>query len=458
MTFMITSHKIKIIVYMMIFAYSGITLAQTPKGTEVLNRFQKQFRLLDKLILNKEISAVPATSSIKTISTAVWSQKGYSPAVDSAITSKSLAKISELSAATGLKLTGQTYYRPDEALGIDDDDNAESRYKAKVQAEVRWDFFHSSLYKRKGRVNEVVIGEQIDRENNMKDNRSILLSNIQENIRRQYDKTLAGVLFRHIDNLSLLSDAQEYLLENENISSDQLLNILNEKAECERQLATLDVAADCPKAANLSTPRNVTVTIDTLRLFDEIRRSQYDSRIMQLRMKLLDQQMANTTYMGSTTISPFVRYSYYIRQVQPSSSNVDAGVVFTIPLSRETARKRKTMKAERDLIAAQKESLETRVIDRARMIVDDINRMNRAANGELQRLRELKRYIAMRMKAYNNNRGGYNFLARAKEYNSYFVCWEKLLTFQYQRDCQIANIQEFLADTPISNFCSEVNQ
>lgn len=57
---------------------------------------------------------------------------------------------------------------------------------------------------------------------------------------RQYsDSLMGGVLLQRIRNLNMLSSAYMYLLENENIPSDDLLQILNEKAEAERMFASL---------------------------------------------------------------------------------------------------------------------------------------------------------------------------------------------------------------------------
>ena len=42
-----------------------------------------------------------------------------------------------------------------------------------------------------------------------------------------------------------------------------------------------------------------------------------------------------------------------------------------------------------------------------------------------------------------------------KEYNSYLMCLEKMIEYQYQRDCQIANLTRYLTDEPIVRFCYE---
>lgn len=449
---MLKSRLLFLSCYMLFFAYT--MSAQTAESRLILDRFEENFRKLDSIILGHSLPDREGRPvlSVRTAEGQPVVTGTLTTEVDSALKARSLAKLGELAATTGLKFTGQTYYRLDEGLGIDDDD-AVSGYKGKVQAEVRWDFFHSGLYNRKGRAGEVALEEEIDRRKYMRESNDRLITGRKEEAQAVYDKAVAGVLLHHIDNLTMLSDAQEYLLGNENISSDQLLTILNEKAESERQLATLSIPpSGYVRAADLSAPENTTIQIDTLRLFEEIRRSNIDTETLRLRMKMLDLQAKNTTYWSTTSISPFVRYSYYVRNDLPNSSNVDAGLSFTLPLSAETGRKRRTMKAERGLLEAEADNLKDRITERARLIVADIERMNRAAEGELQRLKDVKRYISMRVNAYNNRRGGYNLLARAKEYNNYFTCWEKLLEFQYRRENLLTDLQTMLPVTPVEKF------
>lgn len=428
--------------------------SQTEKGSLILSKFEENFKKLDSLILG---SCVPGESGMypATVKQEYLRRQAADRTMaeaDSALKARSAARLSELASVTGLKLTGQTYYRLDEGLGFDDED-AVSGYKGKVQAEIRWDFFHSALYNRKGLAGEVALEEEIDRRKYMKEDNERLINDRKAVALYLYDKALSGVLLHHIDNLRMLGEAQEYLLGNENISSDQLLTILDETAESERKLATLGIPpSEYVKAGSLSAPQNVTIHIDTLRLFNEICRSNIDAGTLELRMKMLDLQAGNTTYWAATTISPFVRYSYYVRNDLPNSSNVDVGLSFTLPISPETGRKRRVMKAEKGLLEVEADNLRDRMRDKARLIVDGIERMNRAAEGELRRLQDIKKYIAMRVNAYNNRRGGYNLLARAKEYNNYFVCWEKMLEFQYQRECLLTDLQVLLSTTPVDRF------
>ena len=88
-------------------------------------------------------------------------------------------------------------------------------------------------------------------------------------------------------------------------------------------------------------------------------------------------------------------------------------------------------------------------------ILSDIDRLNLSITGEYRRCKDLQNYLTVREEAHTNRIGEYNRLARMKEYNSYLMCLEKMVEFQYQRDCQIANLSRYLTDEPIKMFCYE---
>lgn len=438
------------ILLLLLLGSFSLTYSQTEESKHILTLFDSRFVELDSLIFNPQRG--------------LWDTEGTSPKpdevaqsidrelLDSIVNKRVQAEVSLLKAETGLQLTGQTYYRLDEGYGLDEDD-ALSRYKGKIQAEARWYFLQSSLYKRKGRINELQLKGQIDRLAYEKENLGILIGKQKMAFRLKYDSLLCSVLLHRIQNLSLLSNAQSYLLLNEHISSDELLTILNEKAEAERLLATID--GIYAPSSDLSTPKGVVIQIDTLSLIDYIRQTHTDLSTVQLRMDLLKQQQKNTNYWSSFNIAPFVRYSYYTRPHISNSSNVDAGIVFSLPISSETKRKKGVLRAEQDLLSIEKDRLSERILDDVHLTLLEVERLNRASIGEYNRLVELKSYLTMRSDAYNNRIGEYSRLARIKEYNSYLLCWEKLVMFQYQRDCLVANLQAYLTDIPILKFCHE---
>lgn len=426
--------------------------AQYNKSTELFEQFEKRFLLLDSLIFTA--NTTPTKSNITTDSTIYNSTSidSIQTKIDSLIEHKVNAQKLALKHETGLNITGQAYFRLDDNLSIDEED-AVSRYGAKIQADLRWHFLNSAVLHRKGRLNEIDLQGEIERKNFERTNISLLVEKQKELFRIKNDSLLSSVLKHRIHNLTLLNNGQQYLLENGNITTDDILAILNEKAEAERLLASLiDTVAP---TRNLYKPTGVIVDIDTAKLMEYIRQYNANLSILDLESQLLEQQQQNNSYWTTLNVSPYIRYSYYFRDDLPNSANVDLGLSFIIPLSGETNKQRKTMTTELKILEIEKSQLSQQILDNIKLILLDIERMNRASKSELSRMQEIKKYIQTRTTAYHNGIGEYNFVSRMKEYNIYLLCWEKFLSFQYQRDCHIANLQSYLPNISILEFCIE---
>lgn len=417
---------------------------------ELLQRFEQRFDELDSLILPVR-KGLPDRYGSSIPGDAVCPQESdscFSPALDKKVN----AEISAFKGRTGLQVTGQTYYRLDESLGMDEDD-AVSRYNGKVQAELRWSILQSSLFKRKGKINEIRIKGEIDRLAYEKERLGMSVIRQKEYFRQRHDSLLCGILRHRISNLSLLSLAHDYLLRNESISSDELLNILNEKAEAERKL--MAVGNRFMESRDLSCPPAHIIKVDTARLSRHVREKHAELKALDLRMDLLDQQESNTSYWNNADIAPFVRYSYYTRTTLPNSSNIDAGISFKLPVSTETRRERRVIRARRELMQEEQSRFLRQVYDEVAFILEDIDRLNLSIAGEYRRCKDLQDYLTVRKEAYANRIGEYSRLARMKEYNSYLMCLEKMVEFQYQRDCRIASLARYLTDEPVGVFCHE---
>lgn len=428
----------------------GLSTVCAQTSDSLFRQFESRFELLDSII-HTPAHHQSLTDSVLQGRNVVAGDYARM-AVDSVIDSQVNAQISAMKNITGLTVNGQVYGRLDEGFGLDEDD-ALSRYKGKIQAEVRWNFLSSSIINRKGKENEIRLKGDIQRLEYKRENLGRLVALQKEQFRIRYDSLLCGVLTHRIANLTLLSNTQSYLLMQGGISSDDLLTILNEKAEAERLMAT--ITRSFPASDDLSNPSGIIVDVDTARLISFICEYNTGTSTIELRRRLLDQQIDNTSYWTTLNVSPFIRYSYYMRPNIPNSSNVDAGASFIIPLSLETSRKRKAMMAERSVLDLERERLITEITDNVRLALLDIERMNRSIEGEVKRLSELKGYLNIRQKAYDNRIGEYNYLSRMKEYNTYLLCCERLLSFSYQRDCMLASLQIYLPDVSILDFCVE---
>jgi hypothetical protein len=426
-------------------------------GEAIIFDFERRFAELDSLIFPRRTEGATHFDGDDFNAGAGWAneplQVNPSPA-GKAIDRRVSTRIAALNGATGLEITGQVYSRIDDQLGLSDEDDATSRYAAKAQAELKWYIFQSALWKHRGRKEAIRLQGQIEHLQQDKDVLMRLIAGQKEVFRVKSDSLLAGVLLHRIANLDLMAGAQSYLLRTENISSDDLLTILNEKAEAERLLAT--IPGDFAPAADLSHPSGVVVTVDTTALLRVVREGQVDLAVYDLRMRLLEQQRSNESYWATVNAAPFIRYSLYTRENMESSNNVDAGVSFRIPLSSEIGKKRRVLKADIEVLRAQQEHLREELAEKVQLILLEIARLNRSSIGEFRRMQELKNYLRQRSVGYHNRIGEYSRLARTREYNTYLLCWEKLISFQYRRDCYVADLQAFLPDDEwILYFCRE---
>ena len=123
---------------------------------ELFVQFENQFLLLDSLIFQQQFLQPSSLPEI-----AEMSGRELQEAVDSLIYAKVENQMDAMKAENGLLVSGQTYYRLDEGFGIDDDD-ALSRYNAKMQVELRWNFLSSSLINRKSRLRVLDIQGELE--------------------------------------------------------------------------------------------------------------------------------------------------------------------------------------------------------------------------------------------------------------------------------------------------------
>lgn len=440
----------KLLVIWTVFCATIMAYAQQDGSQRLFDTFEQRFVALDSLIFASADVDSTVVDSQTVYFQHWWIAQDTTSVADSLITDLVDAEVRAMKHETGLALTGQTYYRLDEGLALDEDD-AVSRYKAKVQVELRWNFLNSSLIHRQGRKQTIELQGDIERIEMDKANLARLLAENQEFYQQKYDSLLSGILQHRLMNLTLMNDAQMYLLEHGNISSDEMLDIINDKAEAERALMAM--SETYPMADDLSHPSGLVVEIDSAGLLSYIREHHADLHLLQLQSELLAQQMENHSYWTKLNISPFIRYSYYFRTELANSANVDFGVNFNIPITGEAGKKRAAMDAKRMIIDKEKEETTKKIEENIRAILLDIERLNRISTAELHRMQDLKRYLQIRSHAYLNRKGGYNIILRTKEYNTYLVCWEKFLSYQYQRDCLLMTLQTYLTDTSIFDFC-----
>lgn len=431
--------------FLLLAFFAGVRVSYAQSDDAVLlAKYQKHFNVLDSLIF--------LTAEDK-LSVQEWNASGIGVAMsqgDSLIGLKVDKQIKALKAETGLLISGQTYYRLDEGFGIDDDD-AISRYDAKMQIELRWNFLSSSLVDRKSRIGELEVMGDIERTAMEREYLQELVGRQEEVLRIEYDSLLAGILQLRISNLNLLASTQQYLVRDRSISTEELLKIMDEQAVAERQLAA--IPGKWPVVSQLSCPQSETVELDTLRFMEYVMENDLSLHQAALQIYLLRLQEASTNYWRTLNISPFVRYSYYVRPEMKNSANVDAGMAFQIPLSSGQSKKRKALESERMQMSFEMEKQKGLIAGNLRMLFVELERANNSLRGEMARIASMKDYMQMRRQNYQGHIGEYNVMLRLKEYNHYLVCWENYYSYLHRRNSILVQLQAFLGGTGILEFC-----
>lgn len=422
-----------------------IALENTQATQLLLENFEERFAVMDSIVFHSPYSSFNDEPLLDP-NTLTFIVNERVAEIDEVVD----AQIAEMKSKTGLDIRGQTYIRPGRHISYDPDDPLVA-YNSKIQAELEWNIFHSSIYKRASKIQELRLqGElrQLEYEKEALDETLFLQKNA---VRYRYYGRLLYVLNVHSENLKLLMDTQMYLLQHGKISSDDLLKLIREQSEIERQLIAIkadSVVTEIPAAADVA---YISVP-DTTALMSCIRSEQRDLKKYALRKELLEVQRKNIDYLQTMDILPFARYSYYTRENAHNTYNIDVGVSFKIPLSAETAKKRKVIRAEENVVRYEQERAGQKVEREVTLILRELDNYNENIYGEFERMESLKRYLQMRIDSYNNVIGEYSRIDRLLEYNTYLQAWERMLAYAYQRDCKLIELQSYILAEPVSKF------
>ena len=410
----------------------------------ILDRFDRRFEVMDSLVFRSPDATLSESELDYAAVDFIVSQRVE--AIDEAVE----AQIRAMKGKTGLDVRGQAYARPGRQLSYDPEDPLVA-YNAKLQAELEWNIFHSSIYKRASKIRELRLEGELRQLEHEKDALSETVFRQKMSVRYRYYGRLLSVLNVHSENLRLLMETQIFLLQNGKISSDDLLKIINEQAEVERQLIAINsdsVVTELP--ANVGTAY-ISVA-DTAALMSYIREEHRDIRKLAMRQELLRVQRRNIDYLQTMDILPFARVSYYNREQVHNTHNIDVGVSFKIPLSGETARKRRAIAAEQNVVRYERERIGAQIEREVVSLLRDLENYNENIYGEYERMTSLKKYLRMRIDSYGNVAGEYSRIDRLQEYNAYLQAWERLLTYAYQRDCRLIELQSYVMDEPVSRY------
>lgn len=402
----------------------------------VLRQFRIRFSRMDSLIRN--MYPVPMSPVLYT---GVPSRM-----LDSLYTAKGKDELRAFRRKSGLELTGQAYYRLDDAFGFDEDDQY-SQYSAKLQGEVGWNFFNSSFYQRKSETLHIVLSNELQNIEHGKRLLSGVWKVLQDSVTMLYDKRIASVLLHRLENTDLLNMAYQYTLEQDKVNNEGLLRAMNDKMDIEYALLQTG-SPDYLRREPLVFPAATVIRVDSVRLFEIMERNNPDIRASRVREDLLAVKRRLTNYGQEMRLTPFLRASHYFREnaysgvAASSSTNIDLGVRFTFPLYDDTSRKRKALRTEQVLETIDRGRTVDEARERCRILLERLDGLNRAITTEHFHLKQMETFIGKRRTAYWHSPNGYNYITRLEEYNSYLKGIERLYKLMLSRNLCLLDIQK----------------
>lgn len=423
-----------------------ISLETTPQTQEILKRFSERFTVMDSVIFrNSNANYYSGMSdSVFYLFPEAVRVKEVDDAVD--------AQIRSMRSVNGVELRGQTYFRPGKGLNYDPDDPLVA-YNAKFQVELQWDPFGSSLYKRTPKTRELELQGELRQLDYVRDDLDQQILIQKQIVRYQYYSYLLSVIRLHAENVQLLLDTQFYLLEHGKISGDDLLKLINEQSELDRQLVAIKADSVINEIPAPISAAYIEYT-DTAGILRSIKTNtnNLEIRKLGLRFDILEAQKNKLDYLQTMNLQPFARFSYYNRPYAHNTYNVDLGVSFNIPISKQVSKKQKALMAEQDVVLYERQVLETETSKGIYLAFHDLEIYNENIKGEYKRMQNLKRFLEGRTHSFGKVSGEYSRIERLMEYNAYLQAWERLLDYAYQRDLVLIQLQSYLLYEPISTY------
>lgn len=368
--------------------------------------------------------------------------------LDSVYDAKSAYERKAFKRKHGLEITGQAYYRLDDNLGLDEEDQY-SRYKAKFQGELGWNLFNSSFLQRKTQLRLIDLTNQAECLREQKQFLVPTWERAEEAIDRHYDALSIAVLREQRQNIEVLNMAYLYVLEKDRASNEKLLDVVNEKMRIEHALAQAG-GLEPDKEAAIIVLKPVLIEVDSARLISVVREQAPEVREALTRERMLDEQIRLTNYAHGMRLTPFVRVSHYWRTLLPSSTNVEVGARFTFPLYGDASSKRRALRTEQAVAALERENHAENLEEQCRRLLDQLDRLNRALEAEQRHAEELRRFIDFRTEGYLKSLGGYNHIARLEEYNEVLKSLERTYSLLRLRSLCLLDMQRAAGGTNLA--------
>lgn len=417
---------------------------------KVLRRFRKRFTQLDSLLNHTKSVNAPI------IDLRSERHNAESQNTDSLYWAKTAHEQLALKRHNGFEVTGQTYVRPENAFDSDNDTEGDvSKYKAKIQGEVGWNYLNSKFYQTKAKNQKIALDNELDRLQGKKRITADIYDKAADELTEQYNYYIGTTIAHRLANLDLMNEAYQYMLENDRISNDKILKVMNDKLEAEYDLSVLCASSDIQNKP-IYEMKPSKVEVDTTALWKYINDESLEARIKMVKVQIADNQSKLTNYMSTARITPFIRWNTYWTSANKISNNFDAGIRFTLPLYNESGRKKQALETEKEIIQATRDTEIRTVKQECLILTKRIENLNNAIATEAFHIKQTGKYIAMRRKAYLNQKDGYNYLMRMEEYTGFLQSMERMYKLMLNRGLAIISIEKATGLTNSKDIFKEI--
>lgn len=421
------------------------------KNENVLRHFNDRFAQLDTLLNNPIWVKAPVielglnrqhTADINTTDSLYWSKTAH----------EQLA----LKRHNGLEVTGQVYARPDAYFDSDNDDATQvSKYKAKIQAEIGWNFINSKFYQGKEKRTKIALNNELSRLQDKKRQTADIYEKAADELTEQYNFYIGTVIAHRLDNLDIMNEAYQFMLEKDRISNDKMIKVMNEKLEAEYDISILCSDRDITNKP-IYRIKPTRVEVDTTALWDHLNNASLEARIMMVKEQIVDNESKLSNYLGTTRLTPFARWSSYWQSNNKMSNNCDVGVRFTVPLYNENPRKRQALETQKEIIRSSRGTDVKEIKQSVDILLKKIENLNQAIKTEAFHISQTTKYIDMRRYAYKNQKQGYNYLMRMDEYTGLLESMERMYKLMLNRGLAIINIEKAVSIYNNNNIFKEI--
>lgn len=431
-------------------------LSSTAHGQDevLLNRYELQFRHLDSLLASPVGNVRPDAGRRGDYATGWDALSAAYASTEAALSEQERAEVALARSATGLHLTGEAYHRFNHGGTVRDEDGTPSGYHTKYQAGITWDVLQSGLFRPRSKAREAALQRRMASVASRAQLLQELVRTMREGTELKYAALQRSVWQQHLANLMLLEETSCALASQGRTTTEGMYGILEEKAGIERSLSLLPAAA-VGQADWSEVGRGMVLVVDTVALLDCFRRTHTALAALAYRDSLLTLQTKQTDYWAEMGVSPYVRYAIYDRSLGARTTNLDAGISVRLPLSAESGRKRRVLKAERQTLALERQQAARSGEQELRSILNELDVLNHAVVAEYARLNTFRSLLGERRKAYKEMSGEYSRPARLKEYNACLSVVESLLFFRKRRELLLVDLQGFLPENAVTDFVHE---